>query len=58
MRSSHPPPRNDGKTPAKAKKAWRKPTLTRMVYLDLTSTGPNPQNPNAEERTKYRPGSL
>ena len=56
-----PPPtheKDDRPAPNKAKRPWRKPTLTRMVYIDLTSTGPSGQNPNVEERTKYRPGSL
>ena len=53
-----PHEKGDRPAPNKAKRPWRKPTLTRMVYVDLTSTGPSAENPNVEERARYRPGSL
>ena len=54
-----PPPQetDDPKAPVKAKRAWSKPVIRRMSYINVTISGPDVQAPDTEERAKYRPAS-
>ena len=54
-----PPQQTDDleKAPVKAKRAWSKPVVRRMSYIDMTVSGPHVLSPNAEERTLYRAAS-
>ena len=42
--------------PAKPKPAWSKPTIRKMSYVNVVSSGPH-QVDIDEEKTRYNPGS-
>ena len=52
-----PPPPTDSQRPsAKGKRAWGKPTVRQMSYVNATETGTNRQNTPVERHT-YIPQS-
>ena len=54
-----PPPAQDTDRPkatAKPKRAWSKPTIRKMSYVNVVSSGPH-QIDTDEEKARYNPAS-
>ena len=59
MPHEYPPPAQDTdrpEAPAKPKRAWSKPTIRKMSYVNVVSSGPH-QVDIDEEKVRYTPGS-